>query len=199
MFNFVYRPTFTRTFQDFQEIARDKVVMLTGRILGDMETLGPYYSHTLLNAILSQSVRWCRNDPQIKHLLEPYDNGEFFFRQATETLPVELQSGHGKIPTVQTLLLISARECSYGNRTQAWLYSGMAFRLIEDMGICIDGQRYAESVHFSEEEIEIRNRLFWSCYLWDKLISLYLGRSPSLQNTRVSPPQILSKQTTLLG
>lgn len=158
-----------------------------------MENMGPYYSHTLLNSILSQSVRWCRNDAQVKHLLQPYDNGEFFFRQVMETLPDEIREGHGKIPTVQTLLLTSARECSYGNRTQAWLYSGMAFRLIEDMGICIDGQKYAGSAHFSEEDVEIRNRLFWSCYLWDKIISLYLGRSPTVQNSQVSPPQILRK------
>lgn len=158
-----------------------------------MESLGPYYSHTLLNAILSQSVRWCRNDARIHHLLQPYDNGEFFFRQVMETLPDELRSGQGKIPTVQTLLLTSARECSHGNRTQAWLYSGMAFRLIEDMGILVDGQKHAGSAQFSEEDIEIRNRLFWSCYLWDKIISLYLGRSPTVQNSQVSPPQILCK------
>ena len=67
----------------------------------------------------------------------------------------------------------------------------MAFRLIEDLGICIDGQKYAGLVQLYDEDIEIRRRLFWSCYFWDKMISLYLGRSPTLQHSSVSPPQIM--------
>ncbi|KFX89561.1 hypothetical protein O988_08591 [Pseudogymnoascus sp. VKM F-3808] len=168
LFNFVYRPAFTR----------------------DMEVSGPYYSHALLNTMLSHSIRWCRKS-QISHLLVPYEDGEVFSRQARSLLFDELRSGQSSIPTVQTLLLLSAQECSYGNRTQAWLYSGMAFRLIEDLGICIDGQKYAGSVRLSDEDIEIRRRLFWSCYFWDKMISLYLGRSPTLQHSSVSPPQIM--------
>ncbi|KAL2071784.1 hypothetical protein VTL71DRAFT_13019 [Oculimacula yallundae] len=169
LFNFVYRPAFTR----------------------DMEVLGSYYSHTLLNAMLSHSVRWCKNDAKIRELLVPYENGELFSRQARTLLFDELKQGDSKVPTVQTLLLLSAQECSAGNRTQAWLYSGMAFRLIEDMGMCIDGQKYAGAVHLSDEDIEIRHRLFWGCYLWDKMISLYLGRSPTLQHSDISPPQIM--------
>ncbi|KAF8848904.1 fungal-specific transcription factor domain-containing protein [Acephala macrosclerotiorum] len=169
LFNFVYRPAFTR----------------------DMEALGPYYSHTLLNAMLSHSVRWCKNDEQISHLLVQYENGQLFSRQARTLLFEEIRQGHSSVPTVQTLLLLSAQECGAGNRTQAWLYSGMAFRLIEDMGICIDGQKYAGNVRLSDEDIEIRHRLFWSCYFWDKMISLYLGRSPTLQHSSVSPPQVM--------
>ncbi|KAH8586683.1 fungal-specific transcription factor domain-containing protein [Bisporella sp. PMI_857] len=169
LFNFVYRPAFTR----------------------DMELLGPYYSHTLLNAMMSHSVRWCKHRDQIHQLLVPYDDGELFSKQARTMVFDELRYGQSKIPTVQTLLLLSAQECSQGNRTQAWLYSGMAFRLIEDMGICIDGQKFAGSVRLSDEDIEIRHRLFWSCYFWDKMISLYLGRLPTLQHSMVSPPQVM--------
>lgn len=155
-----------------------------------MEVSGPYYSHALLNTMLSHSIRWCRKS-QISHLLVPYEDGEVFSRQARTLLFDELRTGQSSIPTVQTLLLLSAQECSYGNRTQAWLYSGMAFRLIEDLGICIDGQKYAGSARLSDEDIEIRRRLFWSCYFWDKMISLYLGRSPTLQHSSVNPPQIM--------
>ncbi|KAH8653211.1 fungal-specific transcription factor domain-containing protein [Tricladium varicosporioides] len=169
LFNFVYRPAFTR----------------------DMEVLGPYYSHMLLNAMLSHSVRWCKSDPDIREQLIPFDNGALFERQAHALLQEDLLQGHSKIPTVQTLLLLSAHESGRGNRTQAWLYSGMAFRLIEDMGINIDSQKYAGSVQLSDEDIEIRRRLFWSCYFYDKMISLYLGRSPSIQHSKVSPPQIM--------
>jgi len=165
--------------------------MCLWEFLGDMESLGPYYSHMLMNAMLSHSVRWCKADPQISVLLHQYDGGASFARQARTLLFEDLTDGHSKIPTIQTLLLLSAQESGRGNRTQAWLYSGMAFRLVEDMGINIDSQKFAGSVQLSDEDIEIRRRLFWSCYFYDKMISLYLGRSPSIQDSRVSPPQLM--------
>lgn len=170
LFNFVYRPAFTR----------------------DMQSMGPYYSHTLLNAMLGHSVRWCRRAPEIRQLLEPYDGGELFKRHARTLLFGEVSSGNCSIPTIQTLLLLSAQECSAGNRTPALLYCRMAFTLLDEMGITIDAQRYGNgNLQLSDEDIEIRRRLFWSCYFWDKVISLYLGRSPALSHSPVSPPQII--------
>ncbi|KAK2030405.1 fungal-specific transcription factor domain-containing protein [Colletotrichum zoysiae] len=170
LFNFIYRPAFTR----------------------DMQTLGPYYSHTLMNAVLSHSIRWGRSDPATKEKLDEfYDGGALFGKHARSMVFDELSRGVCSIPTVQTLLLLSAQECSVGNSAQAWTYSGLAFRIIDHLGICVDGQRYPGSVHLTDEDVEIRHRLFWSCYFWDKMISLYLGRSPSLQQTSVSPPQIM--------
>ncbi|KAL5388185.1 hypothetical protein DPSP01_003174 [Paraphaeosphaeria sporulosa] len=173
LFNFVYRPAFTR----------------------DMKSGGPYFSQALLNAVLSHSVRWCRGEPGMSALLTPFENGAIFAKNAVRDLFSDVQHGHSKIPTVQALLLLSAQQCGSGNRTQAWLYSGMAFRLIDDMGICVDGKKYASAGHLSAEDIEIRNRLFWSCYFWDKLISLYFGRSPILQNSEISPPRVLMDDT----
>ncbi|KAF3760441.1 hypothetical protein M406DRAFT_237195, partial [Cryphonectria parasitica EP155] len=170
LFNFIYRPAFTR----------------------DMQLLGPYYSHTLLNAILSHSVRWGRWDSVTRERLEhEYDGGAVFGRHARTMVFDEVSRGVATIPTVQTLLLLSAQECSQGNTSQAWMYSGMAFRMIDHLGICVDSQRYTGDIPFSDEDIEIRRRLFWSCYFWDKIISLYLGRSPSLQHSTVSPPQMM--------
>ncbi|QPC75298.1 hypothetical protein HYE68_006050 [Fusarium pseudograminearum] len=161
-------------------------------LTGDMQSMGPYYSHTLLNAMLSHSIRWGKSDPSTKQLLDQsYDGGAVFAKHARSMLFDELNRGVCTIPTVQTLLLLSAGECGHGNTTQAWIYSGIAFRLIDHLGICVDGQRYPGSVHLTDEEVEIRHRLYWSCYFWDKIISLYLGRSPSLQHTLVSPPQII--------
>ncbi|PVH95463.1 hypothetical protein DM02DRAFT_645334 [Periconia macrospinosa] len=173
LFNFIYRPAFTR----------------------DMKSGGPYFSQSLLNAVLSHSVRWCRGEPGMEQLLAPFDGGAAFSKWAVEDVFRDVQYGNSKIPTIQALLLLSAQQCGCGNRTQAWLYSGMAFRLIEDIGICVDGKRYADAGHFSTEDIEVRNRLFWSCYFWDKLISLYLGRAPMIQYSEISPPRVLMDDT----
>lgn len=156
-----------------------------------MKINGPYYSETLLNAVLAHSLRWCKSEPKIARMLDAYDGGAQFFNSAVSGLYESLKTGHGKITIMQTLLILSAQECGRGNRTQAWLYSGMAFRLVEDLGITIDSRKYSGSVQFSDEEVEIRNRLFWSCYFWDKLVSLYFGRSPIIKDTPVSPPRIL--------
>jgi hypothetical protein len=157
-----------------------------------MKNGGPYFSQALLNTILSHSVRWCRNEPGMNHLLAPFDNGAAFSKDAVRYVFEDMQHGNSKVPTVQSLLLLSAQECGRGNRTQAWLYSGMAFRLIDDMGICINDNRHADTGQLSAEDVEIRNRLFWSCYFWDKLISLYFGRSPVIQYSEISPPRVLS-------
>ncbi|KAK3113657.1 hypothetical protein LTR53_008839 [Teratosphaeriaceae sp. CCFEE 6253] len=173
LFNFIYRPAFTR----------------------DLKTNGPYCSILLLNAILAHSVRWCKADARLASMLAPYEDGLYFNRLVRAGLMDAIQSGPTTIPTIQTLLLLSAQECGRGNLTQAWLYSGMAFRLVEDLGIVFDGRKYAGTVTFTTEDIEIRNRLFWSCFFWDKLIALYLGRLPTLLNSSASPPRIMLDDT----
>lgn len=156
--------------------------------------MGPFYSHTLLNAMLSHATRWGRDDPVTRRLLdESYEGGAIFGKHARSMVFDELSRGAVTVRTVQTLLLLSVQECGFGNSTQAWTYSGLAFRLIDHLGISVDGERYLGSVPISDEEVEIRHRLFWSCYLWDKMISLYLGRAPTIQHTAVSPPHVICK------
>ena len=163
-----------------------------------MKINGPYYSDVLLNAVLSHSVRWCKAEPQVGPLLDAYEGGALFYKRAVSGLFESLKAGYAAIPTIQTLLLLSAQECGRGNRTQAWLYSGMAFRLLDDLGISIDSRKYPGAAQLNDEDIEIRNRLFWSCYLWDKIVSLYFGRPPAMQHSRVSPPRMICESTLQL-
>ena len=72
------------------------------------------------------------------------------------------------IPTAQALLQLSARELAYGSISQAWLYSGMAFRMVSDLGLQHSNSRIFDLGHLTAEDLEIRRRLFWSCYFWDK-------------------------------
>ena len=156
-----------------------------------MKTFGTYYSHTLLSTILSHSIRWCRANGQISAALALYEDGQLFLNNARTLLHGDLQDGRCDIPTIQTLLLLSAQEFGQGNCTQAWMYSGVAFRLAEDLGITVDARRFALTLSLSEEDIEIRNRLFWSCFIWDKMISLYMGRRPLMYRSDVSPAQAM--------
>jgi hypothetical protein len=56
----------------------------------------------------------------------------------------------------------------------------MAFRMALDMGIHLPSDKllaYVKSLN--AEDVEIRKRFFWSCYSWDKAISIYLERMPN--------------------
>lgn len=159
-----------------------------------MQNMGQYYSHMLLNALMSHSVNWGRNDPSTRRLLdEHYGGGEIFGKHARSMLFEDLNRGACTIPMVQTLLLLSAEECAFGNTRQAWAYSGMAFRVMDHLGVCFDGQRYPGSVPLNEEDVEIRRRIFWSSFYWDKMLSLYMGRMPTLHLTPASPPLVMCR------
>ncbi|CAI6097716.1 unnamed protein product [Clonostachys chloroleuca] len=148
-----------------------------------MAMLWPYYSRTPMNALLAHSVRWGIGDEQTRQLLSAYDDGKVFAGQAWDGIFNELREGVTSAPSSERTGI------SHGNSTLIWICTGIAFRLIDHLGICFDSQRYMGSVTLFDEDTEIRHRLFWSCYFWDKLTSLYLGRSPSLQQSPASPPQ----------
>jgi len=52
-----------------------------------------------------------------------------------------------------------------------WLKSGMAFRMIEDLGLAEDAMiDMAQVPEHRREEVEMRKRVFWSAYSWDKWV-----------------------------
>jgi hypothetical protein len=77
------------------------------------------------------------------------------------------------VATIQALLQLSAWEIGKGKISKSWLYSGMAFRMAIDLGIFV-GSKISNMDVVSRT---VRQQLAWSCYCWDKCISLYLGRA----------------------
>ena len=171
-FLFVYRPTFTRDMPLLAQSEED-----------GSRVRRSYCSDTLLKVMNAHSCRFVR-DPA--GTWDPLGRNETF-QQFADRLASEAQVALAmetinppSIPTIQALLQQSARDMAYGRSSQAWLYSGMAFRMAIDLGVHVSTerlQRYARWL--SPEDIELRKRLFWSLYAWDKQISLYLGRMPN--------------------
>ncbi|WWC92011.1 uncharacterized protein L201_006965 [Kwoniella dendrophila CBS 6074] len=66
----------------------------------------------------------------------------------------------------------------------------MAFRAMRDLGIHLDINRLPIFGFgtMSAEDREIRRRLFWSAYTWDKIISLALGRTPTFNAFQNASP-----------
>ncbi|KAF5527928.1 putative transcriptional regulatory protein [Colletotrichum aenigma] len=102
---------------------------------------------------------------------------EQFFSAAESILIV---SGFTKpsIVTVQGFLCLAFYEIGRGNLSKGWGFSGIAFRMAQDLGFQRDPKHWIshDSSIVTEEDMEIRRRIFWGCYTSDKLISLILGR-----------------------
>lgn len=141
---------------------------LTYKLPGDMSTGGQYCSEFLLTVLCAHSARF-----------DDEHTSEALTARARLLLGQEIQSA-SSISSVQALLQLSARELAFGGISQAWLYSGMAFRMVTDLGLHHSGS-VSPLNNAKAEDAEIRKRLFWSCYFWDKSISLYLGRMPVLR------------------
>ncbi|KAH6954605.1 fungal-specific transcription factor domain-containing protein [Fusarium avenaceum] len=141
----------------------------------DMTTGGRYYSELLLLVLCAHASKY-------------YDSNhaQLLSSRVRLLLGDEIQKP-SSIPTIQALLQLSARELAQGAISQAWLYSGMAFRMSADLGLQHNGPDIADLKGLDPVDLEIRKRLFWSCYFWDKAISLYTGRLPAVTELPRSP------------
>lgn len=99
------------------------------------------------------------------------------------------------ITSVQTLLALSLYELGNGNFGQSFYLSGIAFRIGFDMSFQLEPTAWFNLKFYSgdqpsmgfegnstitKEDIEIRSRIYWGCYLTDHFICLVLGRNPTL-------------------
>lgn len=143
---------------------------------GDLRTLGPMVSPFLLAATLTQAARYSSRDDAV-------EMNEYFAKRALQLLVKEIDRG-SSIPAIQGLLIFSSRECACGRTSQGWLYSGMAFRMARDLGMHVAPKKLGPlSSRFSDEDLALRRQIFWSCYTWDKTMSLCLGRPPQIKET----------------
>ena len=178
LFLFIYRPAFTRG------------MYIAGYSSPDTQD-PPYFSETLFKVVHAHGARFlnhsvCQHQyPSSSHNQSPMTttvSAQDFMQKMTD----EARYGLGvdilkpsSIPTIQALLQQSARELVSGQASQAWTFAGVAFRMAIDLGIHLPSDRLQSFItSLTAEDIEVRKRLFWSCYTWDKILSLYLGRMP---------------------
>ncbi len=155
-----------------------------------------YFSPSLLSVILESSITYIHKQVP-KQIV---DN----IKQKTQWLLSETITQPASIPNLQAFLLQSWTEFKTGNFSQSWLYAGIAFKQEKDLEI----MSYEDNVNINEqdftnlrrinnsnnkknrilieaeEDLESRRRITWTCFIWDKLLSLYLNRIPVI----CSPP-----------
>ncbi|GAA6034446.1 hypothetical protein JCM8097_002729 [Rhodosporidiobolus ruineniae] len=180
-----------------------------GPFMRDMSTPAPsssYFSVFLLFAICAHVGRSGLNDFDSVKLTSPpstasnpHESFNPFLGQARLLLWQEVEKGVS-VSTIQGLLLLSAKECFDGRVGQSWTYTGMAIRMVQDLGIHLDRRRADAGDDLFSEELEVRRRVFWAVYLWERWISLYFGRTPMLRLTKDSPQRLfldMSDETEL--
>ncbi|KAM0425355.1 hypothetical protein ACHAPT_009411 [Fusarium lateritium] len=104
-------------------------------------------------------------------------SSEQFF-SAAETMLIVFGFTRPSIATVQAFLCLAFYEIGRGNLSKGWGFSGVAFRMAQDLGFQRDPKFWisCDTSLATTEDIEIRRRIFWGCYTSDKLVSLTLGR-----------------------
>lgn len=147
---------------------------------------GPWVNKLLLNAIFYSSSLYSER-PCFRSHDGPKEKGGHFYERFRQLLVEEL--GQPSIPTATALLLTSTSLMSRGKINEAWVLSGMAYRLVIDLGCHLmlapdyeetcSSQSQSRSSSYQlhrDMEQEMRKRLYWGAYVTDVTQSLYLGR-----------------------
>ncbi|KAI6041549.1 fungal-specific transcription factor domain-containing protein [Pisolithus marmoratus] len=103
--------------------------------------------------------------------------GDNYFSQAKVLLDHSYASSRPS--TVLALLLLGYRELGIGAMAQAWMYTGMAVRMAQDLGMHRSADGWARAnigKLFSDCELQERRRIWWGCVVLDAYISTYIGR-----------------------
>lgn len=86
------------------------------------------------------------------------------------------------ISRIQALLMLTGHDWGAGNGRRAWIYLGMAIRLVEVMELTQELKVPRNRMPTRDEfiEAEVRRRTAWTCFLMDSLLSGGKGRKRSL-------------------
>ncbi|KAL2354244.1 fungal-specific transcription factor domain-containing protein [Cryomyces antarcticus] len=137
-----------------------------------------YYSKALLYAIFACAAR-ISELPYVRELSfakEPGSSGKepYLLKKAMILVEEELEQGPG-ITTIQALQLLSVCHCARASDTKGWMDTGRAIRLIFELGLHRNPEDI-ESLNLSKMDLEVRKTVFWGCFTFDRVWSLYLGR-----------------------
>ncbi|ORY73251.1 fungal-specific transcription factor domain-domain-containing protein [Leucosporidium creatinivorum] len=101
--------------------------------------------------------------------------GQDYLEKAKRVLNYDY--GSSKLVSVQALLLMAYREIGTGGMSASWLFTGMAIRMAQDLGLFRDVEKWFLPVQrFSHEEKQTRKRVWWGCIILDRYTASYIGR-----------------------
>ncbi|RJE24683.1 Transcription factor [Aspergillus sclerotialis] len=117
------------------------------------------------------------------------------FYAAAESVCIVSVLAQPSITTVQTILCLAFYALGQGDLSKSWGLSGIVFRMAQDLGFQKDPADWIlqDFSIATNEDIEIRRRIYWGCYNSDTHISIILGRSIQLpwQDASVTQTDVL--------
>lgn len=171
----------------------------------DMASGGPYFSKLLLNAIYFGASKFSSRHEEVRRAADDVRTAGWQFRKRVRQLLGEALD-KSEITTIQALLVMTNSLFALGDeRSAAWTYAGIAFRMIVDLGLHVDTFDLTSTTNISDEDYEIRRRVFWSAFgkivilfrflpplilyvVVDKIQSLYQGRPVSIKESDTLVP-----------
>ncbi|KAJ4400906.1 Nitrogen assimilation transcription factor nit-4, partial [Neurospora sp. IMI 360204] len=142
-----------------------------------------YCSSLLVNAMLALGCHFTSVDGAFAVPGDSRTKGDNFFAEAKRLIVQNDEYEKPRLTTVQALALMSVREAGCGREAKGWVYSGMSFRMAQDIGLNLD------IGSLDEKEVDARRITFWGCFLFDKCWSNYLGRLPQLPKNTYNVPK----------
>lgn len=129
----------------------------------------PYCSSLLVNAMMALGCHFTSIPQACADPSDPATKGDAFFAEAKRLIMENDEYERPRLTTVQALALMSVREAGCGREQKGWFYSGMSFRMAQDLGLNLDsGGITSRKVTMDEQEIDARRATFWGCFLFDK-------------------------------
>lgn len=143
-------------------------------------------SPLILNSIYALAARWS-NHPAIKKSSgaegdKRYNSGDVFYIRAREM--VDHYMDVPNMTTVNALLILATYAAESGRGSAAWMYSGMAIRMAQELKLNIEPD-FEESLPplsgpsspSTWLEQETRRRLWWTCFIMDRYAGAAADRS----------------------
>jgi len=127
------------------------------------------------------------------------DASNAFAAHARQILQSDLETP--SISRVQALLMLTGHDWGAGNGRRAWIYLGMAIRLVEVMDLCQEPKLPRDRPPTREEFIdaEVRRRTAWTCFLMDSLLSGGKGRRRSLDASAMNIQLPCERESFVFG
>lgn len=151
-------------------------------IMDSLINNGPYVNKLLLNSIYLQSSVYSDRAPFRAQPNDAQATGEPFYSRFKLLLIDQIDKP--SLPTVVALLTCGACLVPHGRQSAGFIFCGIAYKMITDLGYHLDIQSSSKKIGSSPTctaiEVEMRKRVYWAAYVGDKLQSLFLGRPPSI-------------------
>ncbi|KAF2848611.1 hypothetical protein T440DRAFT_400940 [Plenodomus tracheiphilus IPT5] len=148
-------------------------------------------------AMLALAIRFVKDPPA--PFASQTEASNAYAAHARRILQSDLETP--SISRVQALLMLTGHDWGAGNGRHAWIYLGMAIRLVEVMDLTQELKTPRNRPPTREEfiEAEVRRRTAWTCFLMDSLLSGGKGRKRSLTAADMSVQLPCEKESFVFG